>query len=262
MTSPKNIVSIVFLSILLLAFKSGSAPTWADDGLLHQDRASESLKLIASINNDEMIASQWNKFLQEGPRLGNRFDNSVHQAALNDLKTKYDGAIENYEGCIRQINQECKKDSSLIRNLKKKYGVEYVRRNAQALKVVILALYIGNSVSVCEDSLKDVLYREYLYFDAVKNYVRIFMEFYESLNSKEKEKLTPAIEASSSFLKEFYYPYQEILSDAGLRSSLYAESLEKSNLLSPEVMDFITNHSGFNKQCIPGESIRKLNSMK
>lgn len=86
MTSPKNIVSIVFLSILLLAFKSGSAPTWADDGLLHQDRASESLKLIASINNDEMIASQWNKFLQEGPRLGNRFDNSVHQAALNDLK--------------------------------------------------------------------------------------------------------------------------------------------------------------------------------
>ena len=262
MTLPKNIVSIIFTSILLLGFISGSAPTWADDGLLHQDRASESLKLIASINNDEMIASQWNKFLQEGPRLGNRFDNSVHQAALNDLKTKYDAAIENYEGCIRQLNQECKKDSSLIRNLEKKYGYDYVRRNARSLKVVIFALYMGNSITVCEDSLKEVLYREYLYLDAVRNYIRIFVAFSESLNSKEKEKLIPAIEASSSFLKEFYYPYQEILSDTGLRSSLYAESLKKSNLLTPEVMDFITNHSGFNKQCIPGESIRKLHYMK
>jgi len=262
MTSSKKKLNIIFLSILLLALKSGSAPTWADDGLLHQDRASESLKLLASINKDEMIASKWNKFLEEGPRLGNRFDNLVHQAALNDLKKRYDGSIENYEGCIRKINQECKKDSSLIRKLEKKYGYDYVRRNAQSLKVVIFALYMSNSTSVCEDYFKEVLYREYLYLDAVKNYVRIFLEFYETLNSKEKEKLTPVIEAASSFLKEFYYPYQEILSDAGLRSSLYAESLKKTNLLTPEVIDFISNHSEYNKQCLPGESIRILNTMK
>ncbi len=262
MTSPINMVNIILLSILLIAFNSGSTPTWADDGLLHQDRASESLKLIHTINKYEMIASKWNKFLEEGPRLGNRFDNSVHQAALNDLKTKYDGAIQNYEGCIIQINQECKKDTSLIKNLENKYGNDYVRRNAQSLKSVILAFYMSNSVAVCENLFKEVLYREYLYLDAVKNYIRIFMEFYESLNSKEKEKLTPAIESASSFLKEFYYPYQEILSDTGFRSSLYAESLKKSILLTPDVMDFISNHSGFNKQCIPGESIRILNSMK
>lgn len=210
-------------------------------------------------NKEDEIGKKWDKYLNE--RTG--FDNNEYQLAIHELKSGFDQSYAKLDYCVRKVEQKCKDDTlSWFEDFKNKFGLEYINKNFNSIKFVLLAVAMGDNLTLCQEQVKEALYREYRQLDAAQIYVEDFVEFYKTLNKEEKKKLGVRVEAAEAYLRNFVYPLQSVWSNEGLRNSLFSVALKSRKDLDPKVIDFFSHHPAFMRQCLPMKAINLLKDLK
>lgn len=229
----------------------------AAENFIQQEKTTEILKLLAFADNENEIGKKWEMFLKESTP---RFNNKDYQAAIAKLKDDYDRSESILSSCFENSSKESKEySSSWIDDFKKCFDNKYILEKFDSIRFVIIALWITNNTSSCEEEVREAIYREYRQLDAAKYYVKKYLEFCNALNADEKKKYNVSIAAAESYLKNFEYPLQLILSDDGLRGTLFSVATETRQELDPKLLDFFAHQPLFSK---PFDLAKVLNDLK
>ncbi len=247
----------IYVFILFAAYIN--MPSFANSGeyYIQQDRTSEVIKLIEFPDKKDELVKKWDAFLKQ---LTRRFGNKDYQMAIHNLKTEYDQAYSSFNACIENTNKVSGEYSSLWANdLQQRFVKEYVQKNFDSIRLVMIALSMANNIASCEEQEKESLYREYLHLDAARNYVANFTEFSKTLNKEEKKKLGHTISVAERYLNNFEYPLQSTLSKESLNNALYSLALKTQKDLDPQLIDFFSGQPLFRK---PFDLVKALDDLK
>jgi len=256
--SKKPISTVLCICLVVLISICTAKKANSSESFNQQKMTTHVLKLLSFDNKKTEYFKKWDEYLYKR----NKFYNNEYQMAIKQLKDRFDITYAGLNSCISNVDQQCKNDSlSWIADLKVKFGSEYVAKNIDSMRFIILALVISDNLGPCKSQIKDTLYEEYRYFDAVNNYVKEFIEFSRTLSADDKKLLFEKVSAAEKYIKEFYYPFQGLWSHDGLREALFSVALKSREDLDPAVIEYISNHPGFKKQCLPGEAMKALNAI-
>lgn len=252
-----RITTIFFLSLVNCVCATTFAH--AAESFIQQEKKTEILKLLAFTDNENEIGKKWEIFLKERAP---RFNNKDYQAAIAKLKDDYDRSEAILNSCIKNSSKESKKySSSWINDFKQRFDKKFVLKNFDSIRFVVSALWITNNASSCEEEVKEAIYREYRQLDAAKYYVKEYLEFCNTLNVDEKKKYSVSISAAESYLNNFEYPLQSILSDDGLKGTLFSVAMIKHKDLDPRLIDFFSTHPFFQKPFDPIKAVKELEAL-
>lgn len=232
------------------------APAKAAEYFIQQEDTTEIIKLLAFSNKEDEIGKKWEEFLKERTR---RFNHNDYQMAIYKLKSEYDKSYAMLDICIKNTDKKVNQhSSSWAKDFQQQFGKEYIRKNFDSIRFVVIALSMKETFASCEEQAKEAIYREYRYLDSAKNYVKYFIEFYETLNKEEKKKLNIRITATESYLKDFEYPLQSTLSNEGLKDALFSIALTQKDI-DPQMIYFFVHHPFFMK---PFDLVKVLDDLK
>ena len=186
------------------------------------------------------------------------YDLLDHENAIRTLFTLYRKDYAKLETC--SVNESgCRKDYSdkWLKDLIKKYSAEYVEKNYESIKTLLVNLFLNKGTIYCIDEEKDILYSEIQYIKTVKDFCDSYIDFYKALNEKEKKIYKEKNTFANSLLKVVsIYPMQEIL--YGGRVGHYLELTNKV-VLKKEAIGFIINHPQFSK---PFDAIKAIDDLR
>lgn len=243
------------ISLIILGFTATLAHSYENHA--QNEKASEILKLITFGDNERDMREAWDDYLGVRNR---RFNSKNYQIAIIKLKNEYYKYDELFNSCINAANRESKQySSSWVSEITNSFNNDYITRNVETIRHVIIGIYVLNNATSCETEAKEAIYREYRYFDAVKYYVKEYVEFYNSLPETRQRKYGGTISAAKDYLKEFEFPLQSILSDEGLKAALFSVDMETQKELEPQLLDFFAHQPLFSK---PFDLAKVLNDLK
>lgn len=249
-----RITTILFLSLVNCVCATTFAH--ASENFIQQMKTTEILKLLAFTDNENEIGKKWEIFLK---KRAPRFNNKDYQAAITKLKDDYDRSEENLNACIENSNKESRKySSSWIEDFKHRFDKNYIVINFDSIRFIMMALWIKNNTSSCEEEAMEAIYREYRQLDAAKYYVKEYLEFCNTLHVDEKKKYSVSISAAESYLNNFEYPLQSILSDDGLKGALFSVAMKTHKDLDPRLTDFFSSHQFFQKHFDLIKAVKEL----
>jgi uncharacterized protein YukE len=247
----------IFLAVFLLNSICIPAHESSAAEFIQQEKTTEILGLLAFTGKGDEISKKWEKFLRER---NHRFGNKDYQMAIHNLKSEYDQSYAQLNACVENTNKETEQySSSWTKDFRERFDREYIQKNFDSIRFVVIALAVRNSLAYCDEQVKEALYREYSYLDAAKNYVEYFTEFSKTLNEDEKKKLSVQIKTAEGYLNSFEYPLQSTLSGEGLKDALFSDALKTHKDLDPQLIGFFTHQQFFMK---PFALVKTLNDLK
>ncbi len=227
---------------------------------IQQDRTSEVMRYLEFPYKEDEIGKNWEIFLNKRTR---RFGNKDYQMAIHKLKTEFNKSYASFNACIEKTTKESAEYSSSWANkFQQRFGKEYIHKNFDSIRLVMIALSIENNMASCEEQEKEALYREYRYLDAVKNYIEYFAEFSGTLNKNEKNRIGRGISVAESYLKNFEFPLQSTLSKESLNNALYLRALKTQQALDPQLADFFSGLPIFRKPFALGKALDDLKALQ
>ncbi len=246
------------LPVLFLASVCISSSVAAAESRFAQEDTTGILKILELSDKEKDASNKWDNFLKERTH----FSNNEYQMALRKLEFEFEQSYAKLDQCIRYADEERDKySSSWLKDLQKRFGKEYVKKNIASIRFILLALP-SNSFQPCKDDLKEAFYCEYRYLEAAKDYVHEFLEFSETLDKEGRIELGSRIMAGEAYIKSFKYPLHSTLSNEGSRDALYSIALKTRKKLDPRLIDFFTHHQFFRRPFALKQAIDDLNSLK
>lgn len=258
-----NILKIIFILFSIMVINCICMGTYAcsSEDFIQQQKTTEIMELLDFNGEaDDETFKKWDKYIKERTH---RFNNGDYQMAINELKFEYDESYKMLNSCIKITDKEAEKYSSTwLKDLQKQFSKKVIDTNIDHIKFIIIAIWMDKSHSSCEDESREALYREYLHLDAAKYYVKEYVEFSETLKAKDKDKIKATISIAKSYLENFEYPLQAILSDGGLKKALFSVSLKTRKDLNPQLIEFLTQHPFFQKPFAIVKTIEDLKTLR
>ncbi len=180
----------------------------------------------------------WSDYIEEYEAVSN----IDYLAAFTKLQIEYFEAIGECEKCMEEVSQSRGKHTSAwVDNLVKRYGIEYVRNNREAIMANI-ATSIGNDERICIQTTERLIFKEALLYAAYNRYLELFNKYFETLSYKDQELLKPQkdiVDLLSSSLKKA--SMAKIVFAGGKPSSLIAEI--KARRLNEELYLFLRKYT-------------------
>ena len=128
-----------------------------------------------------------------------------------------------------------------------------------AIKNLILNMNIKNRSVYCVDVEKDGLYDEVQYIITVREYFNHFLNYYEALDKKQKNKLELRKKFADNVIKIMsVYPFQIMLYGSHLNAYI---DVDYQILLRPEVVKFLINNSDLSKPFDPVVAFNDLSNV-
>ena len=218
------------------------------------------MELLKFPDKENEIGEKWDEFLKKRTR---RFSNEDYQMAIHELKTEYDQSYEMLNICIKNTNKISEEySSSWAKNFQQRFGKEYIQKNFDSIRFVMIALSMTNSTAACEEQEKEALYREYRHLDAARNYVEYIEDFYRTLDEEDKKKIEHTKSIAESYLKNFEFPLQSTLSKESLNNALYSFALTRQNNLDPQLIEFFSDQPLFRKPFALGKALDDLKAFQ
>ena len=188
----------------------------------------------------------------------NNYDLLEHETAIRKLFTVYRKDYLKLETCSTKVSNHRKKYSDKwLKELIKKYGAQYVEKNYESIKKLLVNLFLNKGIRYCIDDEKDILYSEIQYIKTVKDFCQSYIDFCNSLSENEKKIYNDKKKNANALLKvAAIYPMQEIL--YGGRVGHYLD-LKNKVTLKNDVFDFINNHPQFSK---PFDAIKAVDDLR
>ncbi|GAB6094702.1 hypothetical protein JCM14469_09540 [Desulfatiferula olefinivorans] len=230
----KLLISMFLISVHLI---TGGNVIADANHILSVDKADE-LNLVLNDFSDEQFSQYLKNFYN--------YNLEEHKIAIRNLFTLYRKDYAALEACSSNESGLRKEYSSdWLKDLKTKFGEDYVEKNSESIKTLLLNLFLINSSAYCIDAEKDLLYSEIQYIRTLKDFYQSYIDFYMSLSDNERKGLTAKKNKADELLKALStYPMQDML--YGGRVGHYV-GLENKVTLKKEVINLIINHPQFSK---------------
>jgi hypothetical protein len=205
---------------------------------------------ILSFNNVEELNLVLNDFSDEKfshyLKSMNNYDLEEHKTAIRNLFNLYRKDYVKLEACtVEESGLRKEYSDNWLKGLKTKYGSDYVEKNVESIKTLLINLFLINGSEYCIDAEKDILYSEIQYIKTLRDFYQSYINFYMSISESERKNFTPKKNKAEELLKAVStYPMQDIL--YGGRVGHYV-GLENKVTLKKEVIEFIIKQPQFSK---------------
>lgn len=187
------------------------------------------------------------------------YDILEHKTAIQNLLVLYRKDYSELEACTVGKSEKLRKDYSnnWIKEFKKKFGEEYVSKNYESIKTLLVNINMKHNTTFCIESERKILYSEIQYLLTVRDFCKSYIEFYNSMNESEKQFYNDRKKHAEEILKAASENPMQITLYGG-RVGHYL-SLQNRVDLSKEAFDFIINHPQFSK---PFQIIKAINDLR
>lgn len=250
------------LSFLLLVISITSAISTlsctASETAFKDDETERILKTLVYSDDEQELADKWNIFLKNRTR----FNHNEYTMVIRYFRDCFAQSFSQFEQCVASNDKERNNyTTSWLTDLQNQFGSEFITKNMDSIKFILLALP-SNGFQSCKNDLKEALYSEYLYLDTAKDYVSVFKKFSDTLPGTDKMKIKKKIDASTEYLDNFIYPLHATLSSDGSREALFAAALKTRKDISPKLIDFFSRHPFFQKPFALQRALHDLDAIR
>ncbi len=189
-----------------------------------------------------------------------RYDSTAYRIAICKLFKKYKESLSKLNECSHRYNiLEKTYSKGWAKELIDKFGIQYISGHMDAIKNLILNMNIKNRSVYCVDVEKDGLYDEVQYIITVREYFNHFLNYYEALDKKQKNKLELRKKFADNVIKIMsVYPFQIMLYGSHLNAYI---DVDYQILLRPEVVKFLINNSDLSKPFDPVVAFNDLSNV-
>jgi hypothetical protein len=178
------------------------------------------------------------------------YSSSEYHTGICYLFAKYQKSYSDLNECSAK-NIEITKHYSNVwaTELINKFGADYISRNIESVKNLIVNMDQKVFSKSCIDVEKEGLYSEIQYIITVREYFQFYLEFYNSLDKKEQKLYADKEKTAKDVLKIVSeYPFQIIMYGHRLGADL---KINNNVSLKPEVIEFMVNHHELSKPFNP-----------
>ncbi|MBU1168310.1 MAG: hypothetical protein KKD44_01975 [Proteobacteria bacterium] len=241
-------IYLIFVFIFILCSGRVNAKD-SDVFLVIENKSAEDLKRYLENFSD----SKFDGYLNDVSHYGAE----EYHTAICNLFIKYKKCFSDLNDCSSKSHESEKKYSDIwVKDLLNRFGVEYITNNLESMKSLILNINFKNFSLFCIDVEKEGLYWEIQYIITVREYFQNYLEFYETLDTHEKQlyaEKKKTAEDISKLVSE--YPFQIMMYGNRLRTFL---DVNYKVFVKPEVIEFMINHPELSKPFSPLRAFKDL----
>ncbi len=221
-------IKVVVLAFLLFVSHVGAAAIAND--LIDQEAIKIRFNAIFShlTSNDTIdkgeavIIEKWETYI----KAKKIYSNSAFVSAIMEYQKDYWNALAKLSCCLEKLEgQEKQNDlADWLTDFEAKHGRDYIKKYRKAMISALSAVHSRNCDTYCGIKWKDALSKEAFLFHACKMYLSEFLNFYERLDKKEKNKLRKRRDFVLVLLNDMERGYIAVTYDA---VSMLRPTLEK-----------------------------------
>jgi len=246
---------LVSVCMFILYSMNSAPPAMAGASSLPEQKTQEILKQFSLQDCENETAKKWEIYLTEHTW----FDDEIHQKAIMEAGLKFASSLLILEDCTKEMERrKDQSDSEWIQDFRKEFDKSYKMKNMDSIRFIITCLSAKNDLNYCKEQKKEALYQEFLYRQALEDYLQLLQDFAATLDTKEREKIEARLQAAGAFLQGPPYPLQVLLSPH--RQLLFPIALASRKDLDPRLLDFFTRNAFFRKPFNPVKAIDYLSS--
>ena len=207
---------------------------------------------------DKKIAEKFEDYIKDNTG----YSDQVNRSALMLLLVKYCKGINEYSEKIEEERIIKKRYSpDWIKDLRGIFAESYIRDNMDQIRTITRYLWLKNDRAFIVEFQKGIVFYEFQYVDALKNYLGYVLRFIDSLSPEEKKQMEKYKNTAKLLLETFsQYPMQVILSGPGERLAVSKVLLEKEVNSDSDLYAFFLNHPTFQKPFNPIQVLDDLDA--
>jgi len=254
----RKITIVIIIFSIMTCFDNISFSATAIENNCNYNTFDEILKKIELTSDEIKIKQKWKCFLIESTL----FTEDQHQKAIHNLWKTFNQSFVDLNHCEAYLEREQKHySSSWIEDFRKRFDAEYINKNIKTIAFVIFANHVIDDSKLCREQKMKALYNDFNYSESVKNYVQLFIDFSRTLDVKEIKQVRNQIIAAETYLGDFQYPMQLMLSLSRVKDELFLAAIKTREDLDQNLIDFFSSHSFFKKSYDPMKAIRDLEAL-
>ncbi len=205
------------------------------------------------------IFQKWSKYLESV----SKYTNDDYLETIRKFGLDYVESCKKLGGCINLEDERAKQYSPLwLDNLQNKFGKEYILQNKKAIGYIVLGILSYRQNSECVESRKDAIYKEAPYIFVLHRYIKYYLEFVETLDKSEQEKIKDITEYAKSIQEIPVDPLKELLAHEAVVYALQINGIISSKKYDPELKDFLMKQPSFAKSFNIGKALKDLREYK
>jgi hypothetical protein len=230
-----------------------SLPAGAADDTLKKEDVNSILNNFVYSDKDSELYNKLNTYLKETTM----FDSEEYQMTVKEFGLAYYDSISNLSDCIKEMDIKRTDVSNYwLNDFNRIIDKNYSLKQMENIKFILFAVSSVNNMKYCEEHIKNALYNEIQYREIIADYLRYLQHFSETLDNKNRRKITDRIAVVNSFLEGPPYPLQVLLSHE--KGSLFAIALKTRRDLDKGLVSFFSTHPFFRKPFDPMKAFKEL----
>ena len=231
-------IFIIILAVTLTNCSSSKNATTENKCQTAEPNLDNIISLIAIPQNREIAAllRKWSDFIEQ-----HTCSSNIHYLnAIAELDSEYKSELQNWEEYFKKAKALKQYHSSAwIDELKKQYGIQFIKDNKNAMLSNIQCIVVLNDPQLQQINAM-LLYKEAVLFAACRHYFSLFIAFNDTLKKDEKMVLKSrkkAVEAYLSIINN--NSIADILFGHRQPDNIYEIKAKEEN---PELFKWFTDH--------------------
>lgn len=137
-------------------------------------------------------------------------------------------------------DRENKVSNKWCSDLSKKFGKEYITNHLDEIKNTVFAIYLEKDGKRKREAIKETLYKEIKYKNAVEEYLNSFITFYQTLNENNKKAYSRQFKAANQFFND--YSQSALMSSALIGNLDFETTIHTAKANNQNLYDFLYHH--------------------